>query len=121
MLALLPSLLARTPAQVAPAPELVDACGSTPSWACRRIFDATGNKGLAGAVDYVVGAPLRIVVVVVIAVIVNRIARRSIRRFTDTISGAAEGNGRFQVLRDHAPSVLIPTDGSARAASRAQT
>src|SRR5436853_2907146 len=106
MLALLPSLLARTPAQVAPAPELVDACGSTPSWACRRIFDATGNKGLAGGVDYIVGAPLRILVVLVVALFVSRLFRRSIRRFTDTISAAAAGRGRLHTLREHAPSVL---------------
>lgn len=107
--------------QVAPAPELVDACGSSPSWACRRIFDATGNSGLAGAIDYVVGAPLRILVVVIVAMIVNRIIRRGIRRFTETISGAAEGRGRLHTLREHAPSALIPNEGSMRASSRAKT
>src|SRR5207248_7715099 len=94
--------------QITPSPELVDACGSTPSWACRRIFDATGNKGLAGAIDYVIGAPLRILVVIVVAMIVNRLIRRAIRRFTDTISGAAVSAGRLHTLREKAPSVLIP-------------
>jgi moderate conductance mechanosensitive channel len=107
--------------QVVPSADLVDACGSTPSWACRRIFDATGNTGLAGAVDFVVGAPLRIVVVLVVAMIVNRLIRRAIRRFTDTISGAAVSAGRLHALRDRAPTVLIPPDSSVRAASRAQT
>ena len=107
--------------QVVPSSDLVDACGSSPSWACRRIFDATGNKGLAGAIDYVVGAPLRIVVVIVVAMIVNRLVHRAIRRFTDTISGAAVSAGRLHALRDRAPSVLIPPDSSVRAASRAQT
>ena len=107
--------------QVAPSPELVDACGASPSWACRRIFDATGNKGLAGAIDYIIGAPLRIVVIMVVALIVNRLIRRTVRRFTDTISGAAGGAGRLHALRDRAPSVLIPPESSVRAASRAQT
>jgi small-conductance mechanosensitive channel len=107
--------------QVAGSPELVDACGSSPSWACRRIFDATGNKALAGAVDYIVGAPLRILFVLVVAMVVNRLVHRAIRRFTDTISGAAEGHGRLQLLREHAPSVLIAGDGGVRAAARAQT
>jgi small conductance mechanosensitive channel len=108
--------------QVAPSPDLVDACGSAPSWACRRIFDATGNKGFAGAVDYVVGAPLRIVFIIVLALIVNRLIRRAVRRFTDTISGVAVSNsGRIHALRERAPSVLIPPESTVRAASRAQT
>src|SRR5438105_639164 len=107
--------------QVAPAPELVDACGSAPSWACRRIFDATGNKGLAGGIDYVVGAPLRIVVILVVAMITNRLIRRAVRRFTDTISGAAVSAGRLHAIRDKTPGVLIPPESSLRAASRAQT
>ena len=107
--------------QVAPSPELVDACGANPSWACRRIFDTTGNKGLAGAVDYAIGAPLRILVILVVAWIVNRLIRRAIRRFTDTISGAAVHSGRMQALRDRAPSLLVPSESSVRAASRAQT
>jgi small conductance mechanosensitive channel len=106
--------------QVAPSPDLVDACGSSPSWACRRIFDATDNRGLAGAIDFVVGAPLRILVVLVAATIFNRLIHRAIRRFTNTISGAAEGHGRLHRLRERAPGVLIPTEG-ARAASRART
>ena len=107
--------------QVAPSPELVDACGSTPSWACRRIFDATGNKGLAGAIDYVIGAPLRILVILVVAFVVNRLIRRAIRRFTDTISGAAVSAGKLHAIRDKAPGMLIPAEGSLRAAARAQT
>jgi small conductance mechanosensitive channel len=108
--------------QVAPSPELVDACGSSPSWACRRIFDATGNKGLAGAIDYIIGAPLRIVFIIVVAWIVNWLIRRAIRRFTDTISGAAVTAGKLQARRtDTSPGVVIPPERSLRAASRAQT
>jgi len=111
----------RVPMQIAPSADLVDACGSTPSWACRRIFDATGNRALAGAIDYVIGAPLRIVVILVVAAIANRLIRRAIRRFTDTISGAAEGRGRLHTLRERAPDALIPTGSTLRAASRAMT
>src|SRR5687768_14061394 len=94
--------------QVAPSPELVDACGAQPSWACRRIFESTGNKALAGFVDFVLGAPLRILLIVVVALVVNSLVRRAIRRFTDTISGAASSGGRL-------------TTGNVRASSRAQT
>src|SRR3954447_5083010 len=93
--------------QVPPSAELVDACGSSPGWACRRIFEATGNKALAGAVDFVLGAPLRILLIIVIGLVVNALLRRAIRRFTNTISGAATHG--------------VLNSGSVRAASRAQT
>src|SRR3954453_4813274 len=94
--------------QVPPSAELVDACGSSPGWACRRIFEATGNKALAGAVDFVLGAPLRILLIIVIGLVVNALLRRAIRRFTNTISGATTSGG-------------ILTSSNVRASSRAQT
>ncbi len=104
--------------QVSPSPELVDACGSSPSWACRRIFDATGNKALAGFVDFLFGAPLRILTVLVVAFVASHLVRRAIRRFTDTISGTVSSppTGKLR-----APAALRPPEGSARAAARAQT
>jgi small conductance mechanosensitive channel len=106
--------------QVSPSPELVDACGSSPSWACRRIFDATGNKALAGFVDFLFGAPLRILVILVVAFVASHLVRRTIRRFTDTISGTVS-SPRVDKLRTQAPAALRPPSGSVRAAARAQT
>ncbi len=106
--------------QVSPSPELVDACGSSPSWACRRIFDATGNKALAGFVDFLFGAPLRILVILLVAFIASHLVRRSIRRFTDAISGTV-ASPRVDKLRNQAPAALRPPSGSVRAAARAQT
>jgi len=104
--------------QVAPTPELVDACGVSPSWACRRVFEATGNKALAGFVDWLVGAPLHILIIILVAVIANAIIRRAIRRFTDTISGVVTaGHAR----RNHELTAIIPPDRTVRAASRAKT
>jgi len=95
--------------QVQPSAELVDACGASPGWACRRIYEATGNKTLAGAVDFVLGAPLRILLIIVIALVVNGMLRRAIRRFTNSIAGAASHGS------------ILNSGGSVRAASRAQT
>jgi len=104
--------------QVAPSPELLDACGVSPSWACRRVFEATGNKALAGVVDWIVGAPLHILIIVLVAVIANAVIRRAIRRFTNTISGVVTaGHNR----RNHEAAVVIPPESSVRAASRAKT
>ena len=103
--------------QVAPSVELVDACGASPSWACRRVFEATGNKALAGAVDWLVGAPLHILFIIIVAVITNSVIRRAIRRFTDTISGTVSAT---HARRLDTPAV-IPPEHTVRAASRAKT
>jgi small conductance mechanosensitive channel len=94
--------------QVQPAADLVDACGASPGWACRRVYEATGNKTLAGAVDFILGAPLRILLIVVVALVVNALLRRAIRKFTNTIAGAAASD-------------RLLTPRGVRASSRAQT
>src|SRR3954462_14749305 len=104
--------------QVAPSPELLDACGASPSWACRRIFEATGNKSLAGLVDWLIGGPLHVLLIIVIAIIANAVIRRAIRRFTETISGVVSaGHAR----RNQETAAVIPPEHSVRAASRAKT
>src|SRR3954452_23168088 len=104
--------------QVAPSPELLDACGASPSWACRRIFEATGNKSLAGFVDWLIGGPLHVLLIIVIAMIANAVIRRAIRRFTETISGVVSAG---HVRRNQETPAVIPPDHSVRAASRAKT
>jgi small conductance mechanosensitive channel len=104
--------------QVTPSPELIDACGASPSWACRRIFDATGNKALAGFVDFLFGAPLRILLILIVAFVTSRLVRRAIRRFTETIAGTVSSP---RVDRLRAPVGLRPPEGTARAAARAHT
>jgi small-conductance mechanosensitive channel len=106
--------------QVSPSPELIDACGASPSWACRRIFDATGNKALAGFVDFLLGAPLRILLILLVAFITNHLVRRAIRRLTDTVSGTV-ASPRVDKLRQQTPGALRPPSGSIRGAARAQT
>jgi small conductance mechanosensitive channel len=106
--------------QVSPSPQLVDACGASPTWACRRIYEATGNKALAGFVDFLFGAPLRILLILLVAFITSHLVRRAIRRFTDTISGTV-ASPRVDKFRHQPPAGLRPASGTVRAASRAQT
>lgn len=65
--------------------DLVDACGEDPSWLCEEVFEATSNEGLAGVVDWLVGRPLKILVIVIVAVIANRLVRRGIRKMVDRL------------------------------------
>lgn len=56
---------------------LADACGTRPGSVCEWVFDHTdGNRALAKAADWLVGKPLGIITVVVVAVLVQAIARR---------------------------------------------
>jgi moderate conductance mechanosensitive channel len=56
----------------------VTRCEDRPT--CAKVYDWTGNRSLAGVVDWFVRAPLRIVVVLVAAFILTAIARRVISR-----------------------------------------
>ena len=69
---------------------LVDACGRQPGNACRFTMERTDSIGLAKLVDWLTAAPLQILLVVVGAVLLNRLVRRFIRRFAARIEGSAE-------------------------------
>ncbi|MCU0270899.1 MAG: mechanosensitive ion channel family protein [Acidimicrobiales bacterium] len=60
---------------------LDEACGGDPSWVCEQVYDATGNDTFAGLADWIVAKPLTILVIVVAAGLVARLARRVVTRF----------------------------------------
>ena len=102
-------------------PRLINACGDNPSWPCDWVLRSTSNETLAKAAKYAVGSPVKILVIVVVAFVVNRLFRRMIRRFTNTIAGTTQST-RVRALRDRAPNVLSSTNEfSIRSAARAQT
>lgn len=90
-------------------PRLIDACGDRPGWACERIWDATHNQTLSKLGDFVVHTPLKILLIIIGAVVVNRIAQRSIRRFVNTLAGRATSG------------ILSGTPANPRAGARTQT
>jgi small-conductance mechanosensitive channel len=95
---------------------LVQACGARPGYVCRQVFEATENDALAGGVDFLVTAPLRMLVIALVAYVVKRLLHRAIRRFTARLvaSAGAGSGGRLK-------SMLPPTDPDPRAAGRAAT
>ena len=64
---------------------LVDACGVEPGYTCEWIWDATGNEGLASLVDWLIERPLKVVVILVGALIVNRLVKRAIDRMVSRL------------------------------------
>lgn len=61
-------------------PDLIDACGDDPGVVCEEVLDATGNETLAKLADWVIGKPLTILLIVIVAWIVARLGRRAVRR-----------------------------------------
>lgn len=60
-------------------PELRQACGEEPGLICRLAFESTGSESLAELIDWLTRAPLRIALIVLGALVVNRLARRAIK------------------------------------------
>ena len=103
-------------------PGLVDACGPQPGLTCEWIWEATGNETLAGLVDWLIERPLKVAVILIGAVVVNRLVKRAIDRLVSRLvesrtreEGEAEAEsstrlaqlgrrarGRLQMIHDQA-------------------
>ncbi|MAT06729.1 MAG: mechanosensitive ion channel protein MscS [Acidimicrobiaceae bacterium] len=59
----------------------VVACGADADRVCRWILDATGNRTLADVGQWFVDVPLLILVIVVVALLVNRFVRKAVHRY----------------------------------------
>ncbi|MEQ8719387.1 MAG: mechanosensitive ion channel family protein [Acidimicrobiales bacterium] len=100
---------------------LFDACGAEPSTTCRWVFEQTDNEFLATAADWVIDRPLSIIVILIGAFVLSRLAKRAIRHLSSEITDATTGD-KLAGLRGSTAGRLLMEDGeSARAASRAET
>ena len=100
------------------ATSLQQACGDDPGWVCRTTFERTGSETAAVAAEWLLGKPLSILAIVLVAVIVNRLARRAIKNGLRGLSrgGIKERLGSF---RRRTPSALLDTgEVSLRATQR---
>jgi small conductance mechanosensitive channel len=85
-----------------------DACGADPGLLCRQVLDLTGDRTLAEAVDFLIGRPLAILVIVIAAAIVARVLRRGVKRALRTMqSGAVQE--RLGAVRRLTPDALLET------------
>src|SRR5690606_21554411 len=64
-------------------------CGEDPGWFCRNVLDLTGERALAELADFIIGKPIKIAVIVLLAVLVNRLARRGMKRALRTLQSGA--------------------------------
>jgi small conductance mechanosensitive channel len=61
--------------------QLADACGANPGFVCEAVYNATESEFWAQAAEWTVERPLRLLVILVAAWLVNRLVRRAISRF----------------------------------------
>jgi moderate conductance mechanosensitive channel len=89
---------------------------------CRNVYTWTENELLARVIDWLATVPLRIVVIFLVALVVNRIVRRMIGSFVERMT-TDDAQATRHKLRKLTPAALQASTTMAplRAASRAQT
>ena len=84
-------------------------CGDDPGWACRETLDAGATKNTALAAEFLLGKPLTILAILLGAILVNRLARRAVKRTLRTLhSGPVKE--RLGGLRRRTPAALLETE-----------
>jgi len=112
-----------------PAPQgVAAACGPVEhaSAVCLAVFNATGNAAVARVAETVLVLPFRIALIVGVALVAQRLVRRTIRRFVHAMSGErarAATTADGGPAKEHAPRALfdIGHAPSLRRAQRAET
>jgi small conductance mechanosensitive channel len=100
---------------------LSQACDAQSSWLCQQVYERTGWAWLAGLTEWLVAKPLKILLILAIAFVVNRIARSIIKRVMERRI-ASEPSRLRRRLRDRTPDMLLRTgEANLRSAARLQT
>ncbi len=83
-------------------------------WACEPVLNATGNEGIANVLGWLSEKPLRILAIVGVAWLLNRILRRLIKRLGDRMLANADKVGEY------VPSKYRRADDVGRSAARGE-
>lgn len=102
--------------------DVVSACGPAEeaSRVCTSVFDWTDSESLAGLSEWVIDRPFRVLVIVVLAWLLNKMARRAISLLSDQIR-TTPSHPRLRSLRASGPGAeSINRAESDRAPARAE-
>jgi len=98
--------------------QLTRACGREPGAVCREILERTENRTLAEAGDFLIGKPLAIALIALVALIAHRLIGRAIDRGLSTLTSEVVRE-RMDAARRRAPGrVVAPSATSLRAEQR---
>ena len=78
-------------------PQEIEACSTDGSTACVAVYRWTHNELLAKGADWFVAKPLTIAIVLVLAIVANRLTTRAIKRFVVGVETAAGANAAARV------------------------
>lgn len=112
-------------------PGLVEACGDSPGLVCEWVYDLTGNEDIAEVIEWFIAKPVKVILILLLAFVVNRIVRRAVNRFVDRLvrereekaneRRREEADSRLAVLRERAAvKARFLTDQAERGMQRAQ-
>jgi small conductance mechanosensitive channel len=97
------------PLSAVSAPRLRDVCGEDPGVICREVLNRTDNRTLAELADHLLGTALTIVAIIAVALLLNRLVTRGVKRALRTLHSGAVRE-RLGALRRRTPSALLETD-----------
>ena len=99
-------------------PSVRDVCGQDPGFFCREVFERTDDRALAELADKALGATLTALAILLVALLLNRLVSRAIRRGLHTLH-AGPIQERLGSLRRRTPNALLESsDLSLRAEQR---
>ena len=127
-----PKLLFVTQIIPSTAATLTEACGTDPDWLCRKVFEWTDNSDVAGIATWLVDRPVKVLVIVLLALLTRRIVHKAIDGLIDRLMSersteekdavqaaeASSGTLRREMLSEKLASLRERTD---RARQRAKT
>jgi len=100
---------------------LEDACGiDDPSRVCSKVYDWTDNEVLAGLAEWMIDRPIRVLLILFVAWLVNRLARRSISALSERIRATPSHPGLRRLRREGPGASEMDRAESARAPARAE-
>ena len=107
---------------------LTQACGDAPSFICKEVLERTDSERWAELADIVFAKPLTILLILVVAWIVNRLARGAIARFVTTVTNDTDASRRIRrrlrttLIGRRLPASVLATGAlDLRANARAET
>ena len=100
-------------------PERLEACGEDPSWICDWVADRTDSVALTRAVELLVELPLRVFVIVLVALLASRLLRRMIGRYGSHL--ARRSLAKLATMERRAPLAVRRRARAARLAATGST
>ena len=86
---------------------LNEACGTDPAWLCRKVFEWTDNSDIAGIATWLVDRPIKVLVIVLLALLTRRIVHKAIDGLIDRLMSERSSEEKDAVRAAEASSSML--------------